>query len=231
VATGAPVQILAAQLGFDNEFEVTGGHPANAFACLRRADATAAQIRDDQLLHADAVVHVASPTAERVEQFCTGAVRLVGAAAQVRLLRGVVRPTNFTGGAMHDFAYAVQRQQETGPDMPHAFIVPMSKTPAWWAKSWMERHTYFLPRYDEHGHMLNEGHALTAAPGIPHLMRRTYKHAAEPAPDGAYDFVNYFECSDEDVPVFHSVAPRYATSQETPSGALSAKARRGTDTA
>ena len=89
--------------------------------------------------------------------------------------------------------------------MPHAFIVPIAKTPEWWAKSWMERHTYFLPRYDEQGHMIAEGHALTAAAGIPHLMRRTYKNAVEPAANGDYDFVNYFECSLDGVPIFHSV--------------------------
>jgi len=36
-------------------------------------------------------------------------------------------------------------------------------------------------------------------------MRRTYKHATEPAPAGAYDFISYFECANEDVPVFHAV--------------------------
>ena len=42
----------------------------------------------------------------------------------------------------------------------------MSKTAAWWAKDWMERHTYFLPRYDDAGRMVNEGHALASAAGI-----------------------------------------------------------------
>jgi hypothetical protein len=53
--------------------------------------------------------------------------------------------------------------------------------------------------------MLAEGHALAAAPGTAHLLRRTYKNAAEPAANGEYDFVNYFECADDGVPVFHSV--------------------------
>jgi len=69
----------------------------------------------------------------------------------------------------------------------------------------MERHTFFLPRYDEHGRMLNEGHALAAAAGIASLMRRTYKHPSEPAPEGVYEFINYFECADAAVPTFHQV--------------------------
>src|SRR5262245_22678078 len=53
----------------------------------------------------------------------------------------------------------------------------------------------------------NEGHALAAAAGIPSLMRRTYKQPQphEPAPDGEYDFINYFECADGDVATFHAV--------------------------
>jgi hypothetical protein len=69
----------------------------------------------------------------------------------------------------------------------------------------MERHTYFLPRFDDTGRRLTEGHALAAAAGIPCLLRRTYRSPTEPAPEGTYDFVNYFECADADVPVFHQV--------------------------
>jgi hypothetical protein len=81
----------------------------------------------------------------------------------------------------------------------------VSKTAAWWAKDWMERHTYFLPRYDDDGRMRSEGHALAAAAGIPCLLRRTYKHLTEQAPEGAYDFVTYFECADADVKIIHQV--------------------------
>jgi hypothetical protein len=53
--------------------------------------------------------------------------------------------------------------------------------------------------------MTSEGHALAASAGVPCLMRRTYKDATEPAPDGSYDFLTYFECADADVPTFHAV--------------------------
>jgi hypothetical protein len=196
----APMEALARDLGFENEFDADG-HPVEAFAFVRRVDATPGQIADDRLLLAQAIIHVSSPTAARVEQFCSEASRLA-AVASFSVFQGVVRPPSYTGNAMHNFAYAEQRQQQPGHSMPHAFIVPMRKTAEWWEKSWMERHTYFLPRYDDAGRMLNEGHALAAAAGIPHLMRRTYKHPTSPAPDGAYDFLNYFECADEGVGTF-----------------------------
>ena len=205
VAAGAAVPELADRLGLRNEFEPGGDHPPEAIAFLRRVGATPAQIADDELLRTDAVIHVASATAGPVAEFCAELARLFGSATKPRVLGGVVRPKNYTGTAMHNFAYAHQVVQQPGTVMPHAFLVPMRKTTGWWEKEWMERHTYFLPRYDDSGRMLNEGHALAAAAGIACLMRRTYKNPAEPAPAGAYDFISYFECADEDVPRFHEV--------------------------
>jgi hypothetical protein len=201
VAVAIPA--LAEKLGLENEF----GRPAasESIAFLRRVGATPADIDDDGLLNADAVVHVASPKAEPVRDFCAEAARLLGSSARVRVLGGVVRPRVYTSGAMNNFAYAHAVVQQPGKAMPNAFLVPMSKTAAWWAKDWMERHTYFLSRYDDAGRMMSKGHALAAEAGIACLLRRTYKYPTEPAPEGSYDFVTYFECADADVPTFHSV--------------------------
>ena len=204
-AATSAIPRLAQRLGLCNEFEARDGHPDEAIAFLRRVRATPAAIVDDDLLNADAVVHVASKTAAPVAEFCAEATRLLGPAIKPQVLSGVVRPKNYTGAAMNNFAYAHAVAQQPGAVAPNAFLVPMSKTRAWWAKDWMERHTYFLPRYDDAGRMVNEGHALAAAVGIACLMRRTYKHPAEPAPGGAYDFITYFECADADVPTFHAV--------------------------
>jgi len=201
----AAVPALAERLRLSNEFTATDGHPADAIAFLRRVGATPADIADEVLLRADAVVHVASATGEPVEQFRRELERLLAPGTITGVLSGVVKPMIYTGNAMHNFAYAHRVLQQPGPAMPNAFLVPMSKTPAWWRKDWMERHTYFLPRYDDAGRMVNEGHALASAAGIACLMRRTYKHPEESAPDGAYDFITYFECADADVPTFYQV--------------------------
>jgi hypothetical protein len=104
--------------------------------------------------------------------------------------------------------------------MPVAFLVPITKTKAWWEKDWMERHTYFLPRYDGTGRMTSEGHALAAAPGIAGLMRRTYWNAVEPAPTGEYDFISYFECAPEDVPTFRKVCAALRDTTRNPEWAF-----------
>jgi hypothetical protein len=204
-AAEATVPALAERFGLRSEFDSLTGDPPDAIAFLRRVRATPAEIADEALLGTDAIVHVASATAQPVSEFCAALAQVLEPLPVARVLDGVVRPLSFTGNAMHNFSYAHRVVQQSGAAMPNAFLVPMSKTPQWWAKSWLERHTYFLPRYDDAGRQLNEGHALAAEAGIACLMRRTYKHALEPAPAGEYDFLTYFECADADVSTFHTV--------------------------
>jgi hypothetical protein len=205
LVAGAAVPALANRMGLRNEFEPGDDHPPQAIAFLRRVGATAADIPDEDLLNTDVVVHVASASETPVAEFCSQLVRLLRPAIEPYILGGVVRPMNYTSTAMYNFAYAHRVVQQPGTIMPNAFLLPMTKTTGWWDKDWMERHTYFLPRYEDSGRMQNEGHALASAAGIACLMRRTYKNVAEPAPPGAYDFITYFECADRDVSTFHEV--------------------------
>ena len=204
-AAAVDIPALAEKLGLVNEFDPTGGPPAQSIAFLRRHGARDGAIADDGVARADAIVHVAAPTAQPVGDFCAEAERQLGPLARLRVIGGVVRPKVYTGAAMNNFAYAHQVVQQPGRVMPNAFLLPMSKIAAWWTKDWMERHTYFLPRYDDDGRMRSEGHALASSAGVACLLRRTYKATTEPAPEGAYDFVTYFECADADVPTFHQV--------------------------
>lgn len=199
------VHALADRLGLRNEFDPGGDHPADAIGFVRGTGAIAGQLGDDDLVRADALVHAASAREDVVAALSNELARLLGPANPVHVLAGVVRPMLYTGTAMHNFAYARRVVQQPGKVAPNAFLVPMSKTAAWWQKDWMERHTYLLPRYDGAGRMQHQGHALAAAAGIPCLMRRTYKHPVEPAPSGSYDFLTYFECTDDDVATFHAV--------------------------
>jgi len=210
------VPALAERLGLQNEFGPGAAPARDSIAFLRRHAAAPGDIADDDVLEADGIVHVASERPEPVAEFCAESARLLGDAVRLRILSGIVRPLNYTGAAMRNFAYARAVVQQPGTVMPNAFLIPLSKTPAWWAKGWMERHTYFLPRYDEDGRMISEGHALAAAAGIPCLLRRTYRNPTEPAPDGAYDFLTYFECSDADIPTFHQVCAGLRDVQRNP---------------
>jgi len=199
------IPALADRLGLENEFDPPGAPPQQAVGFLRRQAAAAGEIPDEGVEGADCVVHVASRSSEPVARFCVEARELVEPYAELRVLAGVVRPRNYTGAAMEKFAYAGAVAPKPGTVMPNGFLIPMSKTGEWWRKDWMERHTYFLPRYDDEGRMTAEGHALAAAAGIPCILRRTYHALEQPAPAGSYDFVTYFECADPDVRVFETI--------------------------
>lgn len=203
-AMAAPVTAIVARLDLQNEFLARNGHPPDAVAFLRRAESTAGDMADEGLAEAAAIIHVASHDEGTVSTFCAEVERVLSGIARVQRLAGTVQPTRYTGGAMHEFAYAHQRVQQSGDAMPNAFLLPLRKLPGWWAKDWMERHTYFLPRYED-GRMVSEGHPLAAAAGIPALMRRTYRCGDGPSPGGGYEFLTYFECADADVPTFHAV--------------------------
>ena len=219
----AALAALTERLGLRNEFD-PGDPPAReSFALLRRHGATAADIADEGILGADWVVHVASKRAEVVDELCAGVTKHLAPVARARVLRGVVRPKNYTGAAMNSWAYGHAVVQQRGAAMPNAFLCPMSKTAEWWRKDWMERHTYFLPRYDEQGRMVSEGHALATAAGIPCLLRRTYKSVTEPAAEGDYDFVSYFECDDAAIPDVSRGLRRAARRQAQPGVALRAR--------
>ena len=226
IASVDVTQIIT-RLGLSNEFDAEQGHPLAAVGFLRRVSVTPADITDPGASNADAVIHVAAPTAAPIDAFRDAMTEVLGGLAELHILGGVVRETQYTGGAMHQFAYAQQLRQQPGSAMPHAFLLPMRKTAEWWAKGWMERHTYFLPRFDESGRQVSEGHALVAAPGIPYLMRRTYQHVSEPAPEDAYDFLTYFECADDGVAPFRTYAAPFATSHVTRSGSMSVRVRSG----
>ena len=213
-ATAVPA--LAQRLGFVNEFEAREAIPPAAIAFLRRIGGTAGAIADDDVRDADAVIHVAATAQTPVAEFCAEVTRLLAPAVKPRIISGVVRPMSYTGAAMNNYAYAHRVLQQHGSKAPNAFLLPMSKTSAWWAKNWMERHTYILPRYDDDGRMKAQGHALAAEAGIACLMRRTYKAETEPAPEGTYDFITYFECADADVPTFHDVMASLRDVQKNP---------------
>lgn len=188
-----------------NEFNSQQGQPPEAIGLLKKVSVQLGDISDRVVLAADAVVHIGSVSGSRIYHFCDDLTRLLGPSCRATTLTGVVRPTRYTGNLMHNLTYAHQVLQQSAGVMPNCFLLPMNKTRAWWDKDWMERHTYFLPRYDDQSVMRSEGHVLVTEPGIDCITRRTYRNAQEPAPEGEYDLLNYFECADRDVPVFHDV--------------------------
>jgi hypothetical protein len=202
----APIPALVERLALRHEYDPPGMTEAGGtVAFLRRLAATPGDIEDESVLEAQVVIHVSSSRPEVVDSFCAEAESCLSSAGRVRVLRGSARARSYTGAAMNRWAYERAAEQRPGAETPNAFLLPLRKLAEWWEKDWMERHTYFLPTYDGSGRMVSQGHALAAEEGIACLLRRTYRSAQEPAPEGEYDFVTYFECADGDVPVFRRV--------------------------
>src|SRR5262249_57394944 len=103
-AGAAATPALAEKLGLINDFDPPSGPPAQSVAFLRRQDATGGAMADDGVALADAVVHVAAPTAQPVSDFCGEATRLLGSAVRLRVIGGGRRPRTSTGAATKHFA-------------------------------------------------------------------------------------------------------------------------------
>lgn len=205
---------LEAEFGLGNEF--AGNDPMPSVAYLARVRLDEGDVADDRLASADVVVHIAAPDETLARQYKRSVRGSLPAGVTVRTLTGQGLPMEYTGRAMHNFSYGHRVLQQTGDVAPNCFLLPMSKSPEWWTKSWMERHTYLLPSYDAQGEIVAEGHVLSAAAGIEHLLRRTYRQRSGAAAPGQYDFLTYFECADDAVVHFHTTVNALRDTRRNP---------------
>jgi hypothetical protein len=123
----------------------------------------------------------------------------------VETVAGVQRPRSYTSYAMTQFAYAHALSPGPGDRFPLGVVTPQNKTADWWSMPWIRRESFFLPRYDERGNLVAQGHALAAEAGIPCINRRLYHAPDGYAQQGSYDFVGYFEFAEADAPSFRAV--------------------------
>jgi hypothetical protein len=210
--------------GLENMHDVEGHPPEEAFRRgrfqLLRAEPALSGERDiahPAMSGANALIRLEAATLEPLALYEKGLRALIeprGGAVEV--LAGVQRPRSYTSYAMTQYAYAPALPPGPARRLPIGVVTPQNKTAAWWAMDWMRRETFFLPRYDDQGNVLANGHALAAAAGIPCVTRRLY-HAPERygRPDG-YDFVGYFEFAERDTPIFRAVMAALRDTAQNP---------------
>jgi hypothetical protein len=95
-------------------------------------------------------------------------------------------------------------------------VIPQNKTAAWWAMDWMQRESFFLPRYDAQARLVAQGHALAAAAGIPYIVRRNVHAPEHYGREGNYDFVPYFEFAEEHTAIFRAVMTALRDTAQNP---------------
>ena len=219
--------------GMENIFQVDG--PASAEALQRgrwqflRAEPALSSARDmphAALLEATCLVYLEAVAPEPLIRYETGLRQLVlSRRGSVVTLSGIQKPRSYTSYAMTQFAYAPAQGPKPGSQCPFGVVTPQSKTAAWWNMDWMRRESLFLPRYDEQGNMLAQGHALAAAAGIPCITRRLVHHPEAYGSGQGYDFIGYFEFAEADAETFRAVMaglrhvaqnPEWAYVQEGP---------------
>lgn len=162
------------------------------------------------------VVHVSANYRPRLDEIACDLKRRVSGAAEVIVLDGAERAPRYTSAEMYSYAYKPAMARLSGRVARNAIIVPMSKTAAWWEKSALERHAYFYPHQEDSMSAPVKGHAQAAEAGIKTIYRKLYHN-----PDGyqrpsEYDFVTYFECTDENVPVFEQICRALRDERQNP---------------
>jgi chlorite dismutase len=151
------------------------------------------------------MVQVSSKYRPRLQEIDEELRRRVGDSAEILSLEGAFRGPRYSSPEMVNYSNKGAPTRRSGRLSKNAIVVPIRKTPEWWQKSTLERHSYFYPHVDHASATPVKGHALAAEKGIPTLFRRVYHNPDGYDRPGEFDFVSYFECDDESLPVFDQV--------------------------
>ncbi len=190
--------------GFFNDFDADGSRDPQPQETIQFLQCVVPPAGRESYATAPFVAHVSANYRPRLEEVVADLQRRIAGSANLVVLEGAERTTRYTSAEMHNYAYKKALPRSSGRSARNAIIIPMSKSAEWWDKSALERHSYFYPHKDSTGTPV-KGHAQAAEAGIPKIFRRLYHN-----PDGyqradEFDFITYFECTDESLPVFDQI--------------------------
>ena len=151
------------------------------------------------------MVQVSSKYRPRLQEIDEELRRRIGDSAEILALEGAFRNPRYSSPEMVQYSTKGSPSRRSGRLSKNAILVPIRKTPEWWQKSALERHSYFYPHIDHASASPVKGHALAAEKGIPSLFRRVFHNPDGYERSGEFDFLTYFECEDEALPVFDQV--------------------------
>ncbi len=161
-------------------------------------------------------VQITSKYRPRLQEIDDEFRRRLGDLSEIITLEGAARNPRYSSAEMVNYSNRGVLPRRSGRTSRNAIILPVRKKAEWWQKSTLERHSYFYPHLDHASASPVKGHALAAEKGIGALFRRVYHN-----PDGyerpnEFDFLTYFECDDEALPVFEQVMGSLRDLQENP---------------
>jgi hypothetical protein len=162
------------------------------------------------------VVQLSANYRSRLDEVTSELKRRISDAADLIVLDGAERAPRYTSAEMHNYAYKPAVSRLSGRVARNAIIIPMSKTSAWWEKTALQRHPYFYPHHDAATGGPVKGHAQAAEAGIKTIFRKLYHNPDGYQRAGEFDFVTYFECADEHVPVFDEICRGLRDTSQNP---------------
>lgn len=151
------------------------------------------------------MVQVSSKYRPRLLEIDEELQRRLGDSAEILSLEGAFRNPRYSSAEIVRSSNKGAPPRQSGRLSKNAIVMPMRKSTDWWQKSALERHSFFYPHVDHASAAPVKGHALAAEQGIASLFRRVYHNPDGYERQGEFDFVTYFECDDESLPVFDHV--------------------------
>jgi len=170
--------------GFFNDFDIDDARELQAqrFETIQfyvREGDPPATSPNPPLQRARHMVQVSSKYRPRLLEIDEELRRRVGDSADILSLEGAFRNPRYSSPEMVSYSNKSAPPRRSGRLSRNAIIVPIRKTPEWWQKSALERHSYFYPHVDHASAAPVMGHALAAERVITTLYRRVYHN-----PDG-----------------------------------------------
>ena len=198
--------------GFFNDFDIDDARETQAL----RFETIQFYVRDGEapdedngagpaIQKARHMVQVSSKYRPRLQEIDDELRRRIGDSAEILSLEGAFRNPRYSSPEMVNYSTKGAPPRRSGRLARNAIVMPMRKTPEWWQKSTLERHSYFYPHVDHASAAPVKGHALAAEKGIGSLFRRVFHNPDGYERSGEFDFVSYFECDDESLPVFEQI--------------------------
>jgi hypothetical protein len=201
--------------GFFNDFDADGARDAQPQETIHFLTASS-YVRGDGLAAAQYVVQISGNYRPRLLDVEKEMRRRIGGDAILTALDGALRAPRYTSAEMYAYAYQAALPRTSGRITRNAIILPINKHRAWWEKPALDRHIYFYPHVDHASGCPVKGHARAAEPGISSIFRRLYHN-----PDGyeradEFDFISYFECADEHLPVYDRICQALRDERQNP---------------
>lgn len=128
--------------------------------------------------------------------------RRVGELAEISTLSGAVRTPQYSSAEVYAWAYSKAKPRTSGRVLSNAIILPIRKSAEWWALPSMERHQFFYPHHDRQTGRDVRGHAELGREAAGRIHRRVFYNPDGEGRPGEWDFITYFECTDEDLALF-----------------------------